>query len=205
VLRALRELQKKVEAEEESQRREVLRFDTIVDQQRRTIYAWRQQLLDGDTAAIGALLEQASADLLDSWQAELFEQVDGADEAFDAAAELAKAVGEVLGAAPSPPRRDESIADALSRIRGALAEALGARLSTDATLLTELTPPLLITVDALWTEHLRELERLEDDVHLRGYAELDPLLEFRREAHELYTDMLEALHQAMLGVLFAGT
>jgi preprotein translocase subunit SecA len=203
VLRALRELQKKVEAEEESQRREVLRFDTIVDQQRRTIYAWRQQLLDGDTAAIGALLEQASADLLDSWQAELFEQVDGADEAFDAAAELAKAVGEVLGAAPSPPRRDESIADALSRIRGALAEALGARLSTDATLLTELTPPLLITVDALWTEHLRELERLEDDVHLRGYAELDPLLEFRREAHEAYQQLLTELRQSLLAALFS--
>jgi preprotein translocase subunit SecA len=203
VLRTLRELQKKVEVEEESQRRDVLRYDSLVDQQRQTIYAWRQQLLDADRAEIETLLCDAGEALIDSWQRELFEDVDDPSEAAAALDELAEMVGEVCGRKPTIARADP-IPTILERWREQLLETVRAQLLAQVQL-EALTQPMLLAIDDLWTSHLRGLERLEDDVHLRGYAELDPLVEFRREAHELYTDMLEALHQAMLGVLFAGT
>jgi preprotein translocase subunit SecA len=60
---------------------------------------------------------------------------------------------------------------------------------------------MLSTIDVLWTEHLSDLERADDAVGLRGYGQLDPLLEFKKEAHKLYLAMLSELRARVLARL----
>jgi preprotein translocase subunit SecA len=62
---------------------------------------------------------------------------------------------------------------------------------------------VLSTIDSMWTEHLNDLERVDEAVGLRGYAQLDPLLEFKKEAHDLYQTMLIDLRVHVLARLLA--
>ena len=52
---------------------------------------------------------------------------------------------------------------------------------------------LLSTIDELWTDHLSTLERVDEGIGLRSYAELDPLVEYRREAGLLFQDLLREI------------
>ena len=64
---------------------------------------------------------------------------------------------------------------------------------------------MLSIIDRRWTDHLEDLERLDDAVGLRGHGQLDPLLEFKREAHYLYQNMLrEVREQTLLTLLSIG-
>ena len=67
-------------------------------------------------------------------------------------------------------------------------ERLGRELCTEAG-----RQILLATIDALWTDYLSALERLDEAIGLRGYAELDPLTEFRRESGLLFQELLREI------------
>jgi preprotein translocase subunit SecA len=61
---------------------------------------------------------------------------------------------------------------------------------------------MLATIDERWTDHLGNLEQIDDAVGLRGYAQLDPLLEFKREAHQLYQAMVAHIQTQTIEALF---
>jgi preprotein translocase subunit SecA len=62
---------------------------------------------------------------------------------------------------------------------------------------------MLQTIDEMWTEHLDNLERVDDAVGLRGYGQLDPLLEFKKEAHTLFVAMVTVIRmQVVSKILF---
>ena len=56
-------------------------------------------------------------------------------------------------------------------------------------------------MEDLWTEHLTELERLDEAIGLRGYAQLDPIVEYRREAGLLFQDLLREIRLEATGAL----
>lgn len=182
ILRTLRELQKKVEVENESIRREVLRYDLVIDDQRRTIYGLRQTILAQDSdETIGLLLEMASI---------LFEEQTSSEDEFiddetrqEITADFRKMlVGEQENA-------DEPVGeDVPFLIRNRLIE-IESKIGREQ-LAVIAGKVMLRTIDNLWTEHLGNLESVDDAVGLRGYAELDPLIEFKKEAHNLYQAML---------------
>ena len=62
---------------------------------------------------------------------------------------------------------------------------------------------MLATVDETWTEHMGDLERADDAVRLRGYAQLEPLLEFKREAHNLYQALLARVRAQIIARLLS--
>jgi preprotein translocase subunit SecA len=200
VLRTLRELQKKVEVEGEAIRREVLRYDVVVDHQRRTIYGWRQAILGQEPGETIALLKQMVADLGRDLEAEASDDSDLTD---DVREEVGTFLREVLGtgAEGGDARPVESATQLCALIEKRFSEleaAVGAE-----ELAGVAGQVMLATIDETWTEHLGDLERADDAVRLRGYAQLDPLLEFKREAHNLYQALLARVRAQIIARLLS--
>ncbi len=166
VLSALSGLQKKVEVENQAIRKEVLKFDTVVDHQRRTIYQWRQTVLDQEPQEILSLLSEMARELADAAEVSGDEIPDGIAP-VEIQARLDR-FESIMG--PEP----------LAAVAGQI---------------------MLDTIDTLWTEHLNNLEQLDDDVNFRTYGQLDPLLEYKREAHELYQSLLSRIRTETLTYL----
>ena len=201
ILRTLRELQKKVEVENESIRREVLRYDVVVDQQRRTIYGWRQTILAQQPAETIGLLRNLAADVAGGRESRKRFEDDGSGE--ETGTKIMAEVREMLGDATDSP--DESPEVSAAKIRALVKKRLTdleSRIGSKQ-LAAIAGQVMLSTIDEMWTEHLNNLERVDDSVGLRGYAQLDPLLEFKREAHELYQVMLREIRAQTLAILFS--
>ena len=60
---------------------------------------------------------------------------------------------------------------------------------------------MLQTLDNLWKEHLAAMDHLRQGIHLRGYAQKNPKQEYKREAFELFTQMLENLKQQVVSIV----
>jgi preprotein translocase subunit SecA len=202
VLRTLRGLQRKVEVENESVRLDVLRYDLVAEQQRRTIYEWRQTLLARAADQTAALLQEMASELFAGYQTRLGSADRVARE--EATAELLADAAEVLGASLEDldPGSSEAAAQATALVQARLSE-LRSALGTEQ-FAARAAEIVLSTIDQMWTDHLGELERLEDAVGLRGYAELDPVVEYTREAHQAYGELLRRIRLRALAHVIAG-
>src|SRR5204863_10028468 len=64
---------------------------------------------------------------------------------------------------------------------------------------------LLRTIDSLWVEHLTEIDDMRRGIALRGYAQQDPLNEFRREAYQLYGELRDLIRHQVASTIFRVT
>jgi preprotein translocase subunit SecA len=189
--RLLEELQRKVDLENRATREDVLRYDLVVHQQREAIYAWRDELLAG--AFDGrALAQDLLDDLLERTPEEQADSAADADAVEEEAHELAHSLRAhfhvdfdvPLVAFDRRPALLEQIAALLTEREAEHgAESLRDR-GRDIT---------REVIDELWTEHLSELERLEDGVRLAAYAESDPAVEWRRRASARWQETLSEI------------
>ncbi len=206
VLRTLRDLQKKVEVENEAIRRDLLRYDLVVDQQRQTIYGWRQTILGQDPADTLALLREMAEDLgVELAKRSVSSDGESLEEArpevglsvFSAIELDAPDIEEgVSKGFPGKPLV-EALAHAEERLDGFEG------VIDDDQLAVLAGQVMLATIDEMWTEHLAKLERIDDAVGVRAYAQLDPLVEFKREAHALYEAMLFSIRARVVTRLLA--
>jgi len=197
VISTLAELQKKVEIENEAARKEVLQYDQVVELQRQTIFGWRNRLLDTDVDATAALLDELLGDVGEDLvyrhfageknvnhrnYEDLLAEVEGR---FGLDADL-----EALGPERdwTPEAAGTRVVHLLGEIRDDLENRLGRELFVEAG-----RQMLLTTIDELWTDHLSTLERVDESVGLRSFAELNPLVEYRREAGLLFQDLLREI------------
>jgi preprotein translocase subunit SecA len=194
VLSTLERLRKKVEVENEGIRKEVLKFDLVIEQQRQVIYGWRRRLLGTPVEEVEALVDELVSDVGedlahrhfgggDALEREQYEDFAAEMEGrFDLDFDLAE-----LGTEDSwSPIACADLAQ--RRLQETLAEL---RQGVPRELRLEAARQLLLsTIDELWTDHLTVLERVDEAIGLRVYAEIDPLVEFRREAGLLFQDML---------------
>jgi preprotein translocase subunit SecA len=193
VSKTIESAQSRVEGFNFDIRKRVVEFDDVINKQRETIYAERDKVLHNEDLTdtvrafldeeLAALLDQHCAgDQVDDWGMEALHQALGAmgldgpgtseDELWDVGGH------EALGA------HLRELADARLAAREAeVGEA-------DWAMVERLV--LLRTIDSLWVEHLTELDDLRRGIGLRGYAQQDPLNEFKKEAFLLY-DQLGAL------------
>jgi preprotein translocase subunit SecA len=175
VRRLLGRLQDKVEQENFAVRRDVLKYDLVVHAQRETIYGWRSTLVGAE----GFDPEDLVADLVADLCARHGERA-AVEEAlhahFHASFELPSDPGADLAAAAT----EEALALLRRREEAAGREVLrelGRRI-------------LLAAIDDFWTEHLTALERLEEGIGLRAYAEVDPIIPWRRETAAMWEELL---------------
>lgn len=187
VRRVLRSLQKKVDVENQAIRRDVLKYDLVVHAQRETIYGWRRTLVTGEGYDPVDLIRGIVDDLL-------------------AQTNDSEAIAEALRAHFNAPfdLPDEDAGDLESTaMQQALAilERREKRVGPEA--LHELGRQILLqTIDDLWTEHLSNLERVEEGIGLRGYAEVDPVIEWRKEATQMWQQLLRFIRSRAVTLWF---
>jgi preprotein translocase subunit SecA len=171
-------------------RKRVVEFDDVINKQRETIYAERDKVLHnqdlGETIVgfldeeIDALIEQfCSGDLPEDWN------IEG----------LALALRAMGLDGPGSAEDDLWELGAREAIREHLRELVDTKLTAKEAEVGEADWTsiervfLLRTIDTLWVEHLTELDDMRRGIGLRGYAQQDPLVEFRREAYNLYAEL----------------
>ncbi len=171
-------LQKKVDVENQAVRRDVLKYDLVVHVQRETIYRWRRTLVTGEGYDPVELIRDVVDDLIarypdrealaEALRAHFHEPFDlPVDQDVDMKGPVMEQVLLLLN------RREESMGSEVLR-------ELGRRI-------------LLQAIDDLWTEHLSNLESVEQGIGLRGYAEVDPAIEFGREAADMWRETLQLI------------
>ena len=213
VTRAIKSAQTQVEQQNFEVRKNVLKYDEVMNQQRKVIYAERKRILEGES-----LQEQAHDMLVDVVTA----YVDGATaEGYSEDWDLEKlwealktlypvgidhhqlidsgAVGE-----PGELTREELL-DALIEDAKAAYKAREAELEAIAGegAMRQLERNVLLSViDRKWREHLYEMDYLKEGIGLRAMAQRDPLVEYQREGYDMFMGMLDALKEESVGFLF---
>jgi preprotein translocase subunit SecA len=193
--RALEKAQQKVEARNFDARKNVLKYDDVMNDQRKVIFEQRIELMHGED------LSETISDM----RRETVEKLVADHIPPNAYAEqwdskgLEEAVREVLGLELPIVAwsKEEGIADEEIRERiGQKADAAAARKTVEvgSEMMRYVEKQILLqTLDHLWREHLITLEHLRKAVGLRGYGQRDPLNEYKGEAFELFQVMLNRL------------
>ena len=191
--RQIERAQRKVEAHNFDVRKQLLEYDDVANDQRRVVYERRDELLgSGDVIDIVAgMRDEMVQDLVAQHMPE-----DTADEDWDPAT-LEKALSLELGAdAPvtewlrtSPELSPDAVAERVTGELDRLYREKTASVAPDVMRHIERVV-LLQQLDHHWKEHLAAMDYLRQGIHLRGYAQRNPKQEYKREAFEMFTEML---------------
>jgi preprotein translocase subunit SecA len=187
-------------------RKRVVEFDDVINRQRETIYEERNKVLRNEdlTETVRSFVEDEIGAVVDAHL-----QGDHADDwGMEALAAALKAMG-----LDGPGTSEDDLWDLGSReaILEHLLELADARLEareqevgeTDWAMVERLV--LLRTIDSLWVEHLTEVDDMRRGIGLRGYAQQDPLNEFRREAFRLYEELRSLIRHQVATTIFRVT
>ncbi|WP_024357707.1 preprotein translocase subunit SecA [Leucobacter chironomi] len=203
VTRAIQSAQSQVEQRNAEIRKNVLKYDDVLDRQRKAIYGDRQQILDGEEieGRIDAFRQQTIDAILDS------HGLDGEWD-FDALWSDLKQVY------PIGITVDELVAEAGgTRVdkaflrREILSDAEVAYRKREEELGEEAMRELerrvvLATIDRRWRDHLYEMEYLKEGIGLRAMAQRDPLVEYQREGFTMFEGMMGQIKEESMGLLY---
>ncbi len=201
--KALEKAQQKVEARNFDARKHILKFDDVMNDQRKVIFEQRIEIMNGEEIAetIDDMRNQVLDDLVahhipEKAYAEQWD-VEGLTERLRETVAIDFPVAEWA--------QEEGIADEEIRERiGKAADTLYSekREKYDAELMAMIEKEVLLrSLDDLWRDHLVTLEHLRQAVGLRGYAQRDPLNEYKSEAFTLFQQMLDKLRDNTIGQL----
>ena len=206
VTKAIENAQRKVEARNFDIRKQLLEFDDVANEQRKVIYEQRNDLLDSiDTVDMVAGMRDGSIeDLVDSFvpQGALEEQWDvpGLEKALRADYTLEVDLSALMEeAAELEPQNivDEVKDKAQKFYEEKMVDAPG-----DAVQQYERSV-MLQSIDSHWREHLAALDHLRQGIHLRGYAQKNPKQEYKREAFELFSLLLQTVRNEVTKLLMS--
>ncbi len=203
VNKALEKAQQKVEARNFEIRKNLLKFDDVMNDQRKVIYEQRKEQMDAaDVAADVAYMRHEVIDALVARHIPEKAYVDNWD-----VSGLHEACVRLLGIdlPIAEWAKEEGIAD--TEIRERLTQASDRRMAEKAAkygpeVMRNVEKSLLLQLlDQMWKEHLLTLDHLRQGIGLRAYGQRDPLNEYKREAFNLFEDMLVRLRERVTMVL----
>jgi preprotein translocase subunit SecA len=206
VSRTIESAQSRVEGYNFDIRKRVVEFDDVINKQRETIYAERDKVLHNE-------------DLSETVQTFLDQEVDAVIDGhlvgddpnewnLEGLSNTLHAMG-LAGEGTTPDElweqgTREGIADHVRNLADARLEARAAEIGeADWGMVERLV--LIRTIDSLWVEHLTELDDMRRGIGLRGYAQQDPLNEFRREAFSLYQELRDLIRHGVATSIFRVT
>jgi preprotein translocase subunit SecA len=206
VSKTIESAQSRVEGFNFDIRKRVVEFDDVINKQRETIYAERDKVLRNED------LGETILDLLDQEVDTLLDQFAGGDTDEGWNLEGLSAALRAMGL-DGPGTSEDELWEigGHEAIRAHLRELVDHKLEekerevgeVDWTMIERLV--LLRTIDSLWVEHLTELDDMRRGIGLRGYAQQDPLNEFRREAFSLYTELRDLIRHQLASTIFRVT
>ncbi len=207
VSKTVESAQSRVEGYNFDIRKRVVEYDDVINKQRETIYAERDKVLRNED------LTETVRDFLDEEMAALADQFAGDPSPSEWNLEgLAAAVRAMGLEGPGTSEADLDAAavtrdDLVVHLRELADGALAAREEEHGEEVWSQVERfvLLRTIDSLWVEHLTELDDMRRGIGLRGYAQQDPLNEFRREAFRLYEELRDLIRRQVASTIFRVT
>jgi preprotein translocase subunit SecA len=207
VSRAIRSAQSQVEGRNAEIRKNVLKYDDVLNRQREAIYGDRRHILEGDDLKdrVAKFLDDVITEVIDVHTA------DGHSDDWDFDAlwtelktlyPISITVDEVLMEAGNKGRVTEAFLkeQVLSDARLAYE---GRTTSLGEPAMRELERRVVLSViDRRWRDHLYEMDYLKDGIGLRAMAQRDPLVEYQREGFALYQNMMGQIREESVGFMF---
>ncbi|MGF1277550.1 preprotein translocase subunit SecA [Acetobacter pasteurianus] len=201
--KALERAQRKVEARNFDMRKNTLKYDDVMNDQRKEVYAQRREFMA--TEDVSSIVMEAQEDVIDAMVARRIPEKSFAEQ-WDVAG-LAEDVQKAFGLdlpiaawAKEDGMDAEAVADRISQAATQAQAARAANIGPDLMRFIE-KQILLTTYDAVWKEHLHALDQLRQGIGLRAYGQKDPLNEYKHEAFQLFTFMLEEMRQRVVGLM----
>ncbi len=206
VTNAIANAQGQVESQNFESRKNVLKYDDVMDRQRKVIYGERRDVLGG--ADLAEQVRTFIDDVVTAYVLGATEEL-AADWDLDTLWTALKQLYPV-GITPDELESEAGGREAMSR------EVLIERLKADAQaaydrreeetgpeVLRELERQVLLSVlDRKWREHLYEMDYLREGIYLRAYSQRDPLVEYQREGFDMFTAMMDGIKEETVGFLF---
>ncbi|MEI7515859.1 MAG: preprotein translocase subunit SecA, partial [Betaproteobacteria bacterium] len=196
VTRSIESAQRKVEARNFDMRKQLLEYDDVSNDQRKVIYQQRNAILDAQdlSAQVKSLREGSFEDLVRQFvpSESVEEQWDIASLQNVLAVEWRLEIDLAAHITAAASITDEDVLSAVVSAAHAAFEQKLAQVGAESFTHFE-RMVLLQTIDSQWRDHLSSLDYLRQGIHLRGYAQKQPKQEYKREAFELFGQMLDAV------------
>jgi preprotein translocase subunit SecA len=208
VNRSIAKAQNRVESRNFDIRKQLLEYDDVANDQRRVIYQQRNELLEGDDIA-DTIRNMVRGQVEDT--VKLHVPPESVEEQWDVVALTGVLAGEYQIDAPVAAwmKDNTDLTDEMMRERIVdLAEAAWRERESRVgpELMRQFERSLMLqTLDHHWRDHLAALDHLRQGIHLRGYAQKNPKQEYKREAFELFSDMLDRIKQDVVKVILTVT
>ena len=204
VTSAIANAQGQVESQNFESRKNVLKYDDVMDRQRKVIYAERRQILEG--ADLEGQIRTFIDDVVTGY-------VTGATQEEDWEMEqLATALRQIFPVSLDLEGMAAAVDGAVNLDRDELIEALkaDAHKAYDAReaelgeeVMRELERRVILSVlDRKWREHLYEMDYLREGIYLRAYSQRDPLVEYQREGFDMFAAVMDGIKEETVGYLF---
>ena len=198
VTKAIQNAQKRVEAQNFQIRKRLFEYDNVMNTQREVIYSLRRDILEGEN-----LKEEIHEFMRDVLEREVDRLLPEEDPELWEIEPLASFLKEWTGREIEIPqvRDKEELVKALHEKLKEIYEEKERELGNPQAMRELERIILLNIVDTLWREHLHVLDRLREGIYLRGYAARDPLIEYKREAFDLFEELLHNIKMHTVSAL----
>jgi len=204
ITKSIETAQKRVESHHFEIRKQVLKYDDVMNQQRSMIYLERRKALDQDDihedvlSMVEEVLEAILARVLNP-------EVDPRDWDFNALREaLLKVFPIELSTEEMGKLSRDELSERLAKECKDAIEAKRGELSADE--FKELEKYVLLqVVDTKWKDHLHSMDNLQDGIHLRSWGQRDPLVEYKIEGFQMFQEMVHSVKEDVLHYLYRVT
>jgi preprotein translocase subunit SecA len=194
--------QKKVEEQNFLIRKRVLEYDDVMNEQRRIVYKYRREILEGrdmsDVArdemegVIERLVDQYTpGDVLDEWDMpDLETQL---RQIWPVSIEVGAMAPETVDREKLKDALDDDAMNAYDEREGVFGEELMRHLERSI---------LLQVIDNRWREHLYDMDYLREGIHLRGFAQIDPLVAYKNEGFAMFEELMNSIWEEFSKTIF---
>ncbi|MGZ4954010.1 MAG: preprotein translocase subunit SecA [Methylobacter sp.] len=205
VTRSIESAQRKVEGRNFDVRKEILAYDDVANDQRKVVYAQRNELMAAE--GISDIISAIRADVVNNVITQyippktMVEQWDtkGLEEHLHQEFNVEIPVRKML--AEDHSLQEESLRKRIIEILEQNHKDKEQQMSKEVLQHFEKSVMLQV-LDNSWKEHLAAMDYLRQGIHFRGYAQKDPKQEYKREAFEMFTNLLEHIKYEVIGILF---
>lgn len=211
---AINNAQKKVESHNFDIRKHVLQYDDVLNTQREVIYRERRSILEGDdiNTSITEMIDEHIDNIVyshinpntpsDSW----FDGSDGPSQ-MDKIYQILKADfgDELMDKLPDAEQyRETGFDPLLHQVKEAAMEVYRSKDSKfgEAQMREAERQIMLHMIDSKWIEHLHAMDTLKEGIHLRGYGQKDPLIEYKKESFDMFEELLATIRKDTVVLLY---
>ena len=200
--RTIENAQKKVEQQNYLIRKRVLEYDDVMNEQRRVVYKYRREILEGrdmSDVAHDELEEVVERTVETYTPGEIFEDWDlaGLEGHANGLWPVGVSVAEIAPESANREQITEALIEDAKTAYGRREEELG------ADLMRYLERQILLQIiDNRWREHLYEMDYLREGIHLRGFAQIDPLVAYKNEGFTMFQELMASIWEEFVRVIF---